>query len=42
MELDQHYCDVILRRYKKTYPEAQIKCLTRPDFPFEELFDAVE
>ena len=40
MELDQHYCDVILRRYKKTYPDAQMKCLTRPDFPFEELFNA--
>ena len=40
MEIDQHYCDVILRRYKKTYPDAQMKCLTRPDFPFEELFNA--
>ena len=40
MEIDQHYSDVILRRYKKTFPNAQFKCLTRPDFPFEELFNA--
>ena len=40
MEIEQHYCDVILRRYRKTYPNAQFKCLTRPDFPFEELFNA--
>jgi len=40
MEIDQHYSDVILRRYKKTFPNAQFKCLTRNDFPFEELFNA--
>jgi len=40
MEIDQHYCDVILRRYKKTFPNASFKCLTRSDFPFEELFNA--
>ena len=40
MEIDQHYCDVILRRYKKTFPNASFKCLTRPDFPFEQLFNA--
>ena len=42
MELDQHYCDVILRRYKKTFPNASFKCLTRADFPFEEMFNAGE
>lgn len=40
MEIDQHYSDVILRRYKKTFPNATFKCLTRNDFPFEELFNA--
>lgn len=40
MEIDQHYSDVILRRYKKTFPNATFKCLTRSDFPFEELFNA--
>jgi len=40
MEIDQHYSDVILRRYKKTFPNASFKCLTRNDFPFEELFNA--
>lgn len=40
MEIDQHYSDVILRRYKKIFPNAQFKCLTRNDFPFEELFNA--
>ncbi len=40
VEIDQHYSDVILRRYKKTFPNATFKCLTRNDFPFEELFNA--
>lgn len=37
MEIEPKYIDVILRRYKKTYPSAKIECLTR-SFPFEDLF----
>lgn len=37
MEIDPQYIDVILRRYKKTYPNAKIECETR-NFPFDALF----
>lgn len=37
LELDPIYIDVILKRYKNTFPEAKFKCLNR-DFDFEKLF----
>jgi len=37
MEIDPIYIDVILKRYKKLYPEAQFKCLNR-DYDFKKLF----
>lgn len=37
MELDPHYIDVILKRYKKLYPESEFKCLNR-DYDFKKLF----
>jgi DNA modification methylase len=40
IELDEHYIDVILRRYKKLYPDAKFECLNRK-FDFKELFKAV-
>ncbi len=40
IELDERYCDVILRRYKKLYPDAKFECLNRK-FDFKELFKAV-
>jgi len=39
MEIEPKYIDVILRRYKKTYPAAKFECLTR-QYPFEEVFNA--
>jgi len=40
MEIDPLYIDVILKRYKKLYPEAKFKCLNR-EFDFEKLFSEV-
>jgi hypothetical protein len=37
MELDPIYIDVILKRYKKLYPESEFKCLNR-DYDFKKLF----
>jgi len=37
MELDPIYIDVILKRYKKLYPDAVFKCLNRK-FDFDKLF----
>ena len=37
MEIDPIYIDVILKRYKKLYPEAKFKCLNRK-FDFDKLF----
>jgi len=39
MELDEHYIDVILRRYKNLYPQAKIECLNRKDFNFKKLYE---
>lgn len=38
MEIDPIYVDVILRRYKKLYPDSKFECLTRK-FDFEKLFE---
>jgi site-specific DNA-methyltransferase (adenine-specific) len=38
MELDCIYIDVILRRYKNLYPNAEFKCLNNPKFNFDRLF----
>jgi len=38
IELDEHYIDVILRRYKKLYPDAKFECLNRK-YNFKELFN---
>lgn len=38
MELEPLYIDVILKRYKKLYPESTIECLNNKDFDFKELF----
>lgn len=38
MELEPLYIDVILRRYKKLYPDKEIKCLNR-EFDFNKLFE---
>ncbi len=40
MEIDPHFIDVILRRYKKLYPDAEIKCLNR-EFDFGKLFEGL-
>jgi len=37
-EIDPIYIDVILRRYKNLYPEAEIECLSRKNYPFKKLF----
>ena len=45
MEIEPIYIDVILKRYKNLYPDAEIKCLSREYdnspllFPFDELFN---
>jgi len=41
MELDPYYIDVILRRYKNLYPDAEIKCLNRK-IDFGKLFEDAE
>ena len=40
MEIDPLYIDVILKRYKKLYPEAEFKCLNR-EFDFQKLFSEI-
>jgi len=40
MELDPIYIDVILKRYKKLYPDAVFKCLNRK-FDFDKLFKEI-
>lgn len=41
LELDGRYMDVILKRYKKLYPDFTIKCLNR-NFDFEVLYNGTE
>ena len=40
-EIDEHYCDVILKRYKKLFPNADFRCLTNPDYNFNKLFENI-
>lgn len=39
MEIDEHYIDVILKRYHNLYPDKKIECLNRKNFNFENLFN---
>lgn len=38
MELDEHYIDVILKRYHTQFPDKEIKCVNR-EYNFKDLYD---